>query len=300
MKNVRRNELYNLLGDLPPRTNEISARIISIEEKSDFILEKLILDLNGIEDAPAYFIKPKDVKGRVPAVLYNHAHGCAYDIGKNELLYGRSSIQKPPYAEVFAKMGYCALCVDMWAFGDRRGRTELDIFKHMLWDGRSMWGMMVYDTLRALDYLSSRPEVDPARIATMGISMGSTMAWWAAALDERIKVCADICCLTDFQSMVEMNGMDLHGIYYFVPGLIKRFSTSQINALIAPRPHLALTGSYDRLTPVPGLERINKELSKVYEDEGASDAWKLVRYNVGHAETVAMRQDIITFFKKWL
>ena len=66
----------------------------------------------------------------------------------------------------------------------------------MLWQGQVLWGMMVYDGLRALDFLLTRPEVDPQRIATLGMSMGSTMAWWLGALDERIKVTVDINCLT--------------------------------------------------------------------------------------------------------
>ena len=57
----------------------------------------------------------------------------------------------------------------------------------MLWNGRVLWGMMVFDNLRALDYLVSREDVDAQRLATLGISMGSTMAWWSAALDERIR-----------------------------------------------------------------------------------------------------------------
>ena len=51
-----------------------------------------------------------------------------------------------------------------------------------------MWGMMVHDSLRAIDYLVGRPDIDPARIGTLGMSMGSTMAWWVAALDPRVKV----------------------------------------------------------------------------------------------------------------
>jgi cephalosporin-C deacetylase-like acetyl esterase len=82
-------------------------------------------------------------------------------------------------------------------------RTELDTFKEMLWKGQVLWGMMVYDTLRGLDYLFTRPEVDPARIGTLGMSMGSTMAWWVAALDPRLKLCVDICCLTDYQALIE-------------------------------------------------------------------------------------------------
>ena len=82
--------------------------------------------------------------------------------------------------------------------------------------------------------------------------MGSTMAWWLAALDERVKVCVDLCCLTDFAALIETRGLDGHGIYYYVPRLLKHFTTAEINALIAPRPHLALAGNYDRLTPSPG------------------------------------------------
>jgi cephalosporin-C deacetylase-like acetyl esterase len=151
----------------------------------------------------------------------------------------------PSYAEDLTAQGYCALCLDMWCFGERSTRTELDTFKEMLWKGQVLWGMMVYDTLRGLDYLLTRPEVDTARIGTLGMSMGSTMAWWVAALDPRLKLCVDICCLTDYQALIETNNLQGHGVYYFVPGLLKHFTTAQINALIAPRPHLATAGNRD-------------------------------------------------------
>lgn len=68
--------------------------------------------------------------------------------------------------------------------------------------------------------------------------MGGTMAWWSAALDERIKVCIDICSLTDYQTLIDVNGLSHHGIYYYIHGLLKHFTSTDINALIAPRPHL--------------------------------------------------------------
>ena len=154
-------------------------------------------------------------------------------------------------------MGYGALCIDTWAFGERRGLTEHSIFKRMLWYGQVMWGMMVYDSIRAVDYLLSRDDVDPERIATMGISMGSTMAWWTAALDTRIKVCIDICCLTDFHAIVA-RGLDSHGVYYFVPSLLKHFTTARstgssrrgptwgLPGLRLADPHEGLTGSTPR------------------------------------------------------
>jgi len=299
-KEARRGQLYKLLGDLPDRKRKISVSKIDEEKRASYVLEKLLLDLNGIEPVPAYFVYPRDKKGPFPAILYNHAHGGNYVLGKDELIYGREALQKPPYAEVLTQKGYCALCIDAWCFGERRGRTESETFKQMLWMGQVLWGMMVYDSLRAIDYLVSRPDVDASRLGTMGISMGSTMAWWVAALDTRIKVCIDICCLTDFQALIESRGLDGHGIYYYVPGLLKHFTTSDINKLIVPRPHLSLAGNFDRLTPPQGLDRIDAELKEAYAKENAEDAWKLVRYNTGHFETAAMRKEILSFLERWL
>jgi len=296
----RRQQLYGLLGELPDRERPIEVTTVGVEERDKYILERLLLDLNGMELVPAYFVRPHGEPAPRPTILYNHAHGGDYVLGKDELLKGRSALQSPPYAEVLTAMGYNALCIDHWGFGERRGRTESEIFKEMLWQGQVMWGMMVFDSLRALDYLVTRPDVDASRLGTLGISMGSTMAWWVAALDTRIKVCIDICCLTDFQTLIESRGLNGHGIYYYVPGLLKHFTTAQINELIAPRAHLSLAGNYDPLTPSAGLDRIDQHLRKVYQEHGAPEAWKLVRYNIGHFETAAMRAEIISFLRHWL
>ena len=297
---ARRQALYELLGTLPPRDRAVSARPVSTDERDTYVLERLTLDLNGIEDVPAYFVRPTQGDGPWPAVLYNHAHGGDYALGKDELIDGRSHLQAPPYAEVLARRGLCALCIDTWAFGERAGRTESEIFKEMLWRGRVMWGMMVYDSLKAVDYLVGRPDVDPERIATLGLSMGSTMAWWTGALDTRIKVTIDLCCLTEYESLIATRGLDGHGIYYYVPRLLEHFTTGEINALIAPRAHLALAGNYDRLTPPEGLTRVDRELREAYTRAGAPDAWRLVRYDVGHQETAAMRAEVLAFLDRWL
>lgn len=295
-----RLQLYKLLGDLPPRHRKSGYKTESTSERDGFVLEKLVLDLNGLEAVPAYFIRPKSSSGRIPAILYNHWHGGMYHLGKDQLLWENPETHLPSYARVFIELGYCALCIDHWAFGERSVHTEMDLFKEMLWKGQVLWGMMVYDSLRALDYLVSRPEVDSKRIATLGMSMGSTMAWWLAALDERIKVCVDICCLTDFQALLDSGGLKGHGIYYFVPSLLKYFTTSQINTLIAPRAHLGLAGTKDPLTPPSGLDRIDRELTSVYREMGQSDHWKLLRYDVGHEEIPEMRKEIIAFLKEFL
>jgi pimeloyl-ACP methyl ester carboxylesterase len=295
-----RRVLYGLLGDLPDRSRPISARLIGTETRDSYVLEKLLLDLNGIEPVPAYFVRPREMTEPVPVVLYNHAHGGDYVLGKDELLLGRSALQQPSYAKALTSQGYAALAIDTWMFGERRGRSESETFKQMLWEGKVLWGMMVYDSLRAIDYLATRDDVDLSRLATLGLSMGSTMAWWTAALDERVKVTVDLCCLTDYQALIETRGLDGHGIYYYVPSLLKHFTAAEINALIAPRPHLSLAGNFDRLTPPAGLDRIDAALQKVYAELGAPDAWKLLRYDIGHFETAAMRAEIVAFVTRWL
>ena len=297
---ARRQQLYALLGDLPDRDRPLSSSVVGVEEREGYILETLVLDLNGIEPVPAYLARPKGKIAAVPAVLYNHAHGGQWEIGKREFVEGLDALQSPPYAKALTDLGYCALCIDAWNFGERRGRTESELFKEMLWRGQVLWGMMVYDSLRAVDYLVNRPEVDPGRLATLGLSMGSTMAWWLAALDERIKVCVDICCLTDFEELIKSRGLDGHGIYYYVPNLLKHFNTSQINALIAPRAHLALAGNYDRLTPPAGLDKIDAALREVYAGYGMPEKWRLLRYETGHFETAHGRAAIIDFLRTWL
>jgi len=294
-----RDSLYSLLGDLPPRDRPISAVIAEEHDQGDYVLERLCLDLNGLEVVPAFFAKPKS-GGPRPTILYHHAHGGKYDIGKNELVAGRGALQQPPYAEALTSLGFNVLCADTWLFGERAGRTESSLFKEMLWKGQVLWGMMVYDSIRAVDYLCSRPDVDASRVGTMGMSMGSTMAWWLAALDERIACCVDICCLTDFDALIESDGLDGHGLYYYVPGLLKDWTTGRINALIAPRPHLSLAGDLDKLTPPSGLDRLDRELKAAYAEAGAPECWKLSRYPVGHTETEGMRRETLEWLSRWL
>lgn len=297
---ARRDVLYRLLGDLPDRARPIGSRVRSEEERDGYILETLDLDLNGRERVPAYLARPKGLRAPAPAVLFNHSHGGGYTIGKRELIEGRSYLQPKPYAKELTDLGYVVLSIDHWVFGERAQESEMDAFKAMLWQGRVLWGMMVFDSLKAVDYLVSRAEVDPARVGTLGISMGSTMAWWLAALDERIKATVDICCLTEFHTLLEKKGLAGHGIYYYVPGLLKHFTTADVNALISPRAHLGIAGLRDALTPPEGLDIIDRELRAVYAEAGHPERWELLRYDVPHQETAEAREAIVRFLRREL
>jgi dienelactone hydrolase len=293
----RRARLFELLGDLPDRQRPIGATKRGEEERDGYVLESWVLDLNGLEPVPAYVARPKDLRLPVPAVVFDHSHGGGYDIGKREFVEGRSYMQPLPYAKALADEGYVALCIDHWCFGERSTTTELDTFKAMLWQGQVLWGMMVYDSIRALDWLLSRGDVDGLRVATLGMSMGSTMAQWLAALDERVRVTVDICCLTEYHALLADKGLSRHGIYYYVPGLLKEFTASDVNALIAPRAHLGLAGTRDALTPVAGLDIIDRELKAAYAEAGHPERWKLLRYDVAHQETAEGRQEALAFLR---
>jgi len=296
----RRAALYALLGDLPARRRPVSGQKTSEAARDGYILERWTLDLNDIEPVPAYVARPRGATGRLPAVVFNHSHGGGYNIGKTEFIEGRKYLQPTPYAKELTDLGYVAIAIDHWVFGERSHTSEQDMFKLMLWRGQVLWGMMVYDSLRAVDVLLQRPDVDPQRVATLGMSMGSTMAWWVAALDERMKVTVDINCLTDFDSLIAAKGLSHHGIYYYVPSLLKHFTTAQINALIAPRLHLSVVGKRDALTPADGVNRIDRELQATYARLGHPDRWKLLRYDVEHQETAEGRREIVAFLRQWL
>lgn len=296
----RRAELYGLLGDLPLLTRPLTAVKRGEVELDGYVLETWDLDLNGVETVPASVARPRDLTRPAPAVLYNHSHGGRYDMGRRELVEGREYLQPESYAKALTDLGYVVLCIDHWVFGERAHTSEIDTVKMMLWRGEVLWGQMVYDSLRALDFLMSRPDVDPTRVATLGMSMGSNMAWWVAALDPRVAVTVDLCCLTDYQALLETGGVSGHGIYYYVPRLLQHFTTAQINELIVPRPHLAIAGTRDPLTPVIGLDRIEAALDDAYAAAGHPERWRLERYPVGHEETAEGRRAALEFLREHL
>ncbi|HIG02913.1 MAG TPA: alpha/beta hydrolase [Candidatus Poseidoniales archaeon] len=300
MSNDLRSTLWQLLGDLPLTEGRPKGKLNSVSQEKGFQVERWTLFLNNVQDVPAILLIPDNVSSENPAptILYNHAHGGKYELGKEALLQGRPALLDPPWGPVLCEMGFVVLCIDTWAFGERNGERESAIFKRMLWEGKVLWGHMVYDNLRALDWLVELDIVDEKRIGTMGISMGSTMAWWHAALDDRIKLCIDICCLTDFHTLVEKGNMDGHAIYYYVPNLLLHTNSSEINELIAPRMHLACAGLQDILTPPKGLEIIDNNMKNAYSSLDAADAWELYTEDVGHIETIGMREKCIEWLKK--
>jgi len=292
----RRRELWGLLGDLPWNHQPKPARLVSREDHDAYTLERLVLDLNGSEDVPAILLIPKKRQERAPGLLYIHWHGGMYDLGKEQLLKGVPA--QPAYAPVCAEKGFVTLAIDSWCFGERKheqdgGVGEQDAFKLMLWRGQVLFGMMMFDEFRALDYLASRAEVDPQRLGVLGMSMGATKAWWLAALDPRLKVCMDVCCLTDYEELIKTHGLKLHAIFYYVPSLLKHFQTADINELIVPRAHLSVNGRLDPLTPPAGVEKIRDRLMPLYRKYGKESDCHVELFDCAHVELPEMRKLIL-------
>jgi alpha-beta hydrolase superfamily lysophospholipase len=290
----RREDLWHLLGPRPWRAGGVDSEPIARDEHGHAVIEHWRLHLNAEQDVPALLLRPRGITLR-GVVLYCHAHGNRFDTGKDELLIGRPALQSPPYGEALTARGWAVLAIDHWGFGERREPSERALVKRLLWQGATLWGWRVHDTLAALDWLRAQAGFETLPVVTLGLSMGSTMALWSAALDTRIAGCIDLCCAAEYEALLDSGGFDLHGDYFFVPGLLNEFTLAEIAALIAPRPHLSLAGCTDPLTPPAGLASLDRGLRDVYTQLDAADAWRQQVEDGGHAETPTMRRQVLSW-----
>ncbi|MCX8109143.1 MAG: prolyl oligopeptidase family serine peptidase, partial [Verrucomicrobiae bacterium] len=300
-----RAKLKELLGDLPPKPNPVAVRIVSRTNHVGAVLEKFEFDNGAGDVVPGYFLLPANRAGKVPAILYCHWHGGHYDVGKEELF--RTNATPVPPGPALVNLGFAIMAIDAYCFGERNGTGpggpsekgsagEMTAAKFNLWVGRTLWGMMLRDELIALEYLRSRPEIDATRTGVTGISMGATRTWWLMALDDRLKAGVAVCCLTRYQNLISSEALAEHGIYYFVPGMLRHFDTEAVVALAAPRPLLLQCGEKDRGSPVDGIRLIEKKTSKVYGLYGSQRNFQTIIYDgVGHVYTPEMWNRTVTW-----
>jgi dienelactone hydrolase len=297
------------LGDLPPRPSSPPVRTVSVDKKSGYRIEKFVFD-NGVDsDVPGYIAIPENRKGRLPAILTMHGHGSS-----KENMFGYQPTSQD-VAEMLVRRGYVVIGIDGYFNGERKGAgpagtletmsrgsdQESSLFKLNLWLGRTLWGMMLRDEQIALDYLVSRPEVDASRIGAQGMSMGSTRAWWLAAIDDRVKAVVGVACFTRYEDLIAIRALRAHGIYYFVPGILKHFDSEGVIALLTPRPFLALTGDRDAGSPLAGMKKLEGILKRFYSLYGKADAFESVVYaETGHVYNDDMKKRMLEWFDRHL
>lgn len=296
------------LGKLPPRPVKQQVRTITREDHHEFILEKVAID-NGVDgEISALLLIPANLKGPAPAVLWLHSSTPE----KTQIIIPGTNGGSDSLGLALVRRGYVVFSPDAYWHGDRVGagpsgpaetglNEQQSLFKYHLWQGRTLWGMFVRDDRIALDYLAARPEVDAGRIGATGMSMGSTRAWWLAALDERVAATVGVACLTRYENLINHGELRQHGVYYFVNDLLRHFDTEGVIALIAPRPYLALTGEIDAGSPVDGIRVIEREMTKHYQTLGAPDRFRNIVYpGVAHSFTPEMRAATLDWFDRWL
>ena len=275
----------------------LALRSRTVDTRDGIALERLLFCLPDGEEVSGLLTRPTDARMPLPGILYAHAHGGQYGIGASELTEGRPALLGTP-GPALAREGFVTLCIDMPTFGARSGVAEGAAAKAALWYGRTLFGQMLGEQAGALSWLADRPDVDPRRIGTTGISMGATLSYFRAALEVRVAATAHLCCYADFAALVEKGRHDLHGHYLTVPGLLRETSTGEIAGLVAPRPQSICVGLEDPLTPPDAVEPAFAETSAAYEAAGAPTALTLfAEAGVGHRETPAMRRRVLAFLR---
>jgi dienelactone hydrolase len=291
----RRRAILERLGEFPPPA-PLAPRVQRREDRLGFTIEQVSFQSGRHQRVPALFLRPH-VEGRVPGILYLHSHSHDYSWGKGEVLEGKGRM--PAIGPVLARAGYAVLAIDAWCFGDRRA-DENATAKRFLLEGRTLWGMMLADEFAALDYLEARREVDPERIGAFGFSMGSTKSWWLAALDPRVSVAVAACGLSTYRALIAGEALNRHGIYFYVPGILKTAETYDIVSLIAPRPLLTLSGEEDPGSPLPGVLEVHRRAGSIYRLLGARPNLARKLYPGGHEFTEAMLQDTLAWLGRHL
>jgi dienelactone hydrolase len=282
-----RPKIVELLGGFPERI-PLRAQTLEVREFPGYRREKFYFESRPGVAALGYLVAPASAPTPMPAVICIPGHGRGVDdiAGIDE--YGRVRTERQGYEYDFAlqvaEHGMAAVAIEPMAFGCRRdprtaskGLTATacqPAAGSALLLGETMIGWRVYDVMRTIDFIETRPELDAKRVGCMGISGGGTGTLFSAAVDTRIRAAFVSGYLNTFQASI----MSLsHCIDNYIPGILNWAEMYDVAALIAPRPLFAESGDHDPIFPIAASNESFARVQKAYEVFGAGDA---VRHEV--------------------
>jgi dienelactone hydrolase len=265
-----RRSLTQALG-LPERA-PMKAVITASKSVEDLIFEDVLYLWSENAYVAATVVRPKEDKGRLPGIVVPPGWlGSLAPSGSTAGLYS-------PFVKHMARLGYLVMFIDD-PHVNKRAAPYAGLYGVASAAGTQVMGIQVFDTLRGLDYLLARPDVDPGRIGVAGLCQGSEQTWLAAALEERFKYAVPVCGTTTYEDWVRMPfflNISLSDPSPYVTGILKTTDWHEINACIAPRPVLICSNSGDNWWPEPGFHKVTATLEKVFALYGHPERFKYV------------------------
>jgi len=284
---LRQFYLEKIRGAFPDilfdKSRHMESRVISAYELADCRIENVIFEsLPGWEvNGTVYLPKPP---GRHPGVICPTGHSA-----KTFRNYQRS-------ARTFARNGYIAISFDPPGCSGEKQFMNDHFINGIIGYLTGFWSMthFVADAIWAMDYLQTRADVDVDAGFTMtGVSGGGLTALFATILDERVKFCAPVCCLSEHEKI------HLTDLYTSCPEQFgKEFIAAGIDyadylCLIAPRPCLVMAGKLDEVFDIDSTERLFHDAAAIYGLTGSRDNFGLfIDDSSGHAYTVKMANTV--------
>jgi len=297
-----RETLLDIVGPFPEKT-PLNARVTGVVEKEGYRIEKIIFESQpGFYVTAAMFI-PGKLKGKAPAILFASGHS-------------EDAFRWEAYQQViinFAMKGFIVLAFDPIGQGERVQYYEPELEKshvggcvaehsyvgaQCLLTGSSLARYMIWDGIRALDYLLSRKEVDPQSIGITGHSGGGTQSAYIAAFDDRILAMAPECYITSMRRLWESQGpQDAEQNLYH--GIASGIDFADLLEIRAPKPALQITTTRDFFS-IQGAMETEEEVKKIYHAFGADENFSRVEDDAPHAVTKKNREARNAFFQKHL
>lgn len=272
---------------LPPRVEVTSSR----DTEDGLRLEELRFT-GGVNDlVPAALALPRERSSPVPAIVCLHGTGGTWHrlMDGGDFHYRPSIHTCPGWARQFARRGWAAFAPTQLAQPPRREPWDWEGSKMLQPYGHTAMGRLTADVVAAVDYLSARPEIDPARIAVAGFSLGGIVAFYSFAVDERLAAAVSFCGgVGSVDEVVRSGQVRFHSVYYYIPGLLAAgLDHAHLAPALAPRALLVCAASADEGMPEAGLRRLEEAAVPAWAAAGAPGRFEVFREEGIHALSLA-------------